>query len=125
MWIKDLQGNVIREYGTDCHDSLKISDDGRTLSYYNLQCGDGSKYGDYRFVIDENGAVPQDDFELIKYGADAYANIGGFKDRKLIADLVEMIESNDIDDRYFEGVRHGLELAIDRIRKEKNKWNTD
>ena len=118
MWIKDLQGNIIREYGTNSHDSLMISDDGRTLSYYNLQCGDGSRFGDYRFVIDENGVVPQDDFELTKYGADAYANIGGFKDRKLIADLVEMIESNDIDDRYFEGVRHGLELAIDRIRKE-------
>lgn len=79
MWIKDLQGNKIREYGTDCHDSLMISDDGRTLSYCNMQNGDGSRYGDYRFVIDENGNVPQDDFELIKYGAEAYANMGGFE----------------------------------------------
>ena len=71
MWIKDLQGNIIREYGTNSHDSLMISDDGRTLSYYNLQCGDGSRFGDYRFVLDENGVVPQDDFELTKYGADA------------------------------------------------------
>ena len=78
MWIKDLQGGHIRQYGEDCHDALEISDDGRTLSYCNMQNGDGSRYGDYRFVIDENGNVPQDDFELKKYGAEAYANIGGF-----------------------------------------------
>lgn len=80
MWIKDLQGNKIREYGTDCHDALRISDDGRTLSYENMQNGDGSLYGDYRFVVDEKGNVPRDDFELQKYGADAYANMGGFTD---------------------------------------------
>lgn len=79
MWIKDLQGGSIRKYGSDCHDALRISDDGRTLSYENMQNGDGSLYGDYRFVVDENGNVPRDDFELQKYGADAYANMGGFE----------------------------------------------
>ena len=79
MWIKDLLTGDVREYGTNCHDSLRISDDGRTLSYENLQNGDGSRYGDYRFVTDENGNVPKDDECYLKYGAEAYFNIGGFK----------------------------------------------
>lgn len=76
MWIKDLLTGDVREYGTNCHDSLRISDDGRTLSYENLQNGDGSM-GDYRFVT-EHGVIPQEDKEYLKYGADAYFNIGGF-----------------------------------------------
>ena len=77
MWIKDLLTGDVRKYGTNCHDSLRISDDGRTLSYENLQNGDGSM-GDYRFVTDENGNIPSEDKTLRRYGADAYFNIGGF-----------------------------------------------
>ena len=79
MWIKDLLTGEVREYGTNCHDSLRISDDGRTLSYENLQNGDGSEFGEYRFVTDENGNVPKDDERYSMYGADAYFNIGGFR----------------------------------------------
>ena len=78
MWIKDLQTGEIRKYGTNHHDALMISDDGRTLSYENLQNGDGSRYGDYRFVVDDGGHIPSEDETLTKYGADAYFNIGGF-----------------------------------------------
>ena len=28
MYIKDLQSGEIRKYGTNCHDSLRITDDG-------------------------------------------------------------------------------------------------
>lgn len=77
IYIKDLLAdkNQVRIYGTNHHDSLKISDDGRFLSYYNLQNGDGSFLGDYRFC-DKDGLLPCDNKE---YGVDAYANIGGFK----------------------------------------------
>lgn len=78
MYIKDLQTGHIRPYGSDRHDSLMISNDGRTLSYYNLQCGDGSKYGDFRFVVDEAGHIPSEDDVLMSHGAFAYFNIGGF-----------------------------------------------
>lgn len=78
MWIKDLQTGTVREYGKNCHDSLRISGDGRTLTYYNLQCGDGSGYGDFRFVVDPEGHTPDEDETLIKYWADAYFNIGGW-----------------------------------------------
>jgi len=77
MYIKDLQSGKVREYGTDCHDSLRISSDGRTLTYYNLQNGDGSGCGEYRFC-DENGNLPCD----IPF-SEGYFNIGGFdKERK-------------------------------------------
>ena len=77
MYIKDLITGKVRLYGTNKHDSLIISDDGRTLSYSNLQNGDGSQYGDYRFC-DKDGLIPSEDEVLIKHGADSYFNIGGF-----------------------------------------------
>lgn len=79
MWIKDMTTGKVRKYGSDHHDSLVISEDGRTLSYQHLQNGDGSLYGNYRFC-EEDGTIPQDDDVLIRHGADAYFNIGGFKD---------------------------------------------
>lgn len=85
MYIKDLTNGVVRRYGGNIHDSLRISSDGRTLSYANLQNGDGSRYGDYRFVVDENGETPEEDEVLRVYGADAYFNIGGFMDVYILA----------------------------------------
>ena len=82
MYIKDLQTGKIRLYGTNPHDSLRISGDGRTLSYENLQNGDGSRYGDYRFVTDEEGNIPEEDVVCIRYGGDAYFNIGGWEGGK-------------------------------------------
>lgn len=77
MYIKNLQTGTVRPYGTNQHDSLRVSTDGKTLSYENLQNGDGSRYGDYRFC-DNEGKTPEEDEVLIKHGADAYFNIGGF-----------------------------------------------
>lgn len=69
MKIKDLYSGRIHEYGSNSHDSLVISDDGRSLTYYNLQNGDGSDWGDYRFVP--------------YMEADAnYWNIGGVKTKR-------------------------------------------
>lgn len=77
MLIKDLQSGTVRKYGSDCHDSLAISQDGRTLSYYNLQCGEGSQYADFRFVM-EDGEVPQDSHTPDAMHCACYFNIGGF-----------------------------------------------
>ena len=56
MIIKDMQTGEMHEYGTNPHDSLVVTKDGRALAYYNLQNGDGSWFGGYRFVAenDEN-----------------------------------------------------------------------
>ena len=49
IMLKDLQTGRQFEFGKNTHDRLVISEDGRTLSYYNMQNGDGGRYGDYRF----------------------------------------------------------------------------
>lgn len=76
MKIKDLATGQIFEYGTNCHHALRISEDGMTLSFENLQNGDGSKYGDYRFVDDNEEKTP-DEIES-EYASECYFNIGGF-----------------------------------------------
>lgn len=81
MYIKDLQTGKVRKYGADRHDSLVISEDGRTLSYYNLQNGDGSRYGDYRFC-DEEGKIPAE--TECNYGEE-YFNIGGWGEPRFLA----------------------------------------
>lgn len=73
MWIKDTLTGRVHEYG-DRHDALVISEDGRYLTYENLQNGDGSMFGDYVFT-DKDGNIPND-IESIEYGRD-YADIGG------------------------------------------------
>lgn len=77
MLIKDLETGRVREYGKDCHDSLAISPEGRSLSYYNLQCGEGSRYGCFRFVM-EDGEVPAASQTPDATHAECYFNIGGF-----------------------------------------------
>lgn len=79
MWIRDNESGDVHRYGTNHHDALAVSDDGRCLYYENLQNGDGSKYGGYSFT-DENGNLPVDDEDLQAYGATAFFNIGGFAD---------------------------------------------
>lgn len=76
MLIKDMETGKVREYGTNRHDSLVISPDGRYLYYENLQNGDGS-IGGYRFVIDEEGHVPEDNRDCFEIDKE-YFNIGGW-----------------------------------------------
>ena len=117
MYIKDLQSGEVHEYGTNCHDSLRITDDGRMLSYENLQNGDDSHYGDYRFVTDKNGKIPGEDLDLIAHGADAYFNIGGFK--KGIEWLIEQYqdEVNELEEerRMNKGIGFGDAMNCGKI----------
>ena len=92
MYIKDTHSGKVREYGTNCHDSLRISNDGTCLTYEHLQCGDGSIAGDkvhsgYLFCDDE-GHTPEEDEVLCRHGADAYFNIGGFDNTKAVLDKI-------------------------------------
>ena len=101
MKIKDLTTGQVFEYGSNRHHALRISDDGRTLSFEHLQNGDGSRYGDYRFVDDDEEKIPSEIED--EYGADSYFNIGGFGKQvnrmkevfdKLISRLEEEIEKH-------------------------------
>lgn len=77
MKILDTTTGNIHEYGSNPHDSLRISGDGRTLTYYNLQCGEGSKYGDFRFVMDD-GKIPIESETVEAEFGDYFFNIGGW-----------------------------------------------
>lgn len=81
MYIKDLTNGNVRKYGSDPHDSLNISPDGRYLSYCNLHNSDGSLTGNYVFC-DENGFTPEeaaDKHDCIYIETESYFNIGGFE----------------------------------------------
>ncbi len=88
IWIRDNTNGKVFEYGKNWHDSLLISEDGRYLTYYNLQNGDGSEFGSlekkvgYSFVVDGLPLTPNELSErtgCIEHATDSYANIGGFK----------------------------------------------
>lgn len=96
MLIKDLQSNSVFEYG-GCHDSLSISEDGRTLSYYNLQCGEGSKYGDYRFVM-EDGKIPAESETADAIHGCSYFDVGGRFMPRSIEELVRNAYEKGIND---------------------------
>jgi hypothetical protein len=88
MYIKDTYTGNVRKYGTDMHDSLRISNDGTCLTYHHLQCGDGSIEGDKEhsgfLFCDDEGHTPEEDEVLCRNGADAFFNIGGWKEPKWI-----------------------------------------
>lgn len=82
MKILDLQTGRVHEYGDDPHDSLYVSNNGRYLTYYNLQNGDGSNLGDYRFVCDDD-KIPAESETADALHAEVYFNIGGFNKRPM------------------------------------------
>ena len=95
MKILDLQTGRVHEYGDNCHDSLYVSNDGRYLTYYNLQNGDGSGVGDYRFVCDDD-KVPAESQTADAIHAEVYFNIGGFNRFKWFSiDREEMLEDHN------------------------------
>lgn len=105
MYIKDMISGKVRKYGTSEHDSLRVSPCGRYLTYENLQNGDGSLVGDYRFCS-EDGTVPED-AETPEEAVGTYFNIGGFDEakkeqryqqKKRLAELAKKI----IDDERYE-----------------------
>lgn len=68
IYVKDMLTNHFHEVGSDRHDSLLIVNGG--LQYYNLQCGEGTEFGDYKFC-DKNGNTDFDDAE-----GECYYHIG-------------------------------------------------
>lgn len=102
MKIKDLQTGEVHEYGTNCHDSLYVSQDGRTLTYYNLQNGDGSGVGDYRFVCDDE-KVPAESETADAIHCEVYFNIGGWNHEGSQGDLISIEEVlKSIEEQYTE-----------------------
>lgn len=61
LYIQDINSGRVFEYGKNCHDKLLISEDGRCLTYYNLQDGDGSCVGNYRFYYEKPKIETEED----------------------------------------------------------------
>lgn len=123
MYITDTETGITRLYGTDRHDSLVKSDDGRCLYYYNLQCGEGSMFGTYVFT-DELGRIPKENIDILRYGAEDYFNIGGFGEVHMsqIEDIkAEIDELYDKIKPYDILCAQGLEMALDIIDKHIGK----
>ena len=133
MWIKDMHTGKVRMYGDDVHDALQISKDGRTISYANLQNGDGSRYGEYRFVTDEEGKIPAEDETLCKYGADAYFNIGGTNEwqkvlrnarerilKQIYLPLMTIVDEKDLTE-YDAGVKKAAWACLQIIDEERSR----
>lgn len=121
MYIKDTLTGTIRKYGSERHDSLMISNDGTRLYYYNLQCGEGSQFGTYVFCTDEKGLTPNKDEVLLKHGAEAYFNIGGFNDAEYALRGGEE-DLQELEDRFGKNVR---EVVEDMISGKGNRYLRD
>jgi len=92
LFIKDLQGGNVHEYGTNQHDSLILQPDG-TLAYFNLQTGDGSgEHGSYRFCK-EDGSDPRN---TSNWQEEPFLDIGGEREPELRDTIVResIIELN-------------------------------
>lgn len=74
LYIQNVVSGRVFEYGKNCHDKLLISEDGRCLTYYNLQCGDGSCVGDYRFYYEKPKIETEED-QRYDYDIDEWARM--------------------------------------------------
>lgn len=74
LYIQDINSGRVFEYGKNCHDKLLISEDGRCLTYYNLQDGDGSCVGDYRFYY-EKPIIETEEEKRYAYDIDEWARM--------------------------------------------------
>lgn len=74
LYIQDINSGRVFEYGKNCHDKLLISEDGRCLTYYNLQDGDGSCVGDYRFYYEKPKIETEED-KRYAYDIDEWARM--------------------------------------------------
>lgn len=82
LYLKDNFTGDIHEYGENCHDSLVLQPDG-SLHYENMQNLAGTEDTEYTFVL-KDGTDPREAEDYIKYGVEAYVDIGGIRD---ISDL--------------------------------------
>lgn len=89
IYVKNNLNGIIYRVGDDRHDSL-IIEDGK-LSYYNLQCGEGTRFGGYSFC-DKNGNT---NFENDCY--DNYYPINLDSVEKKFLNKIEKLENKNLE----------------------------
>lgn len=105
LYIQDINSGRVFEYGKNCHDKLLISEDGRCLTYYNLQDGDGSCVGDYRFYYEKPKIETEED-KRYAYDIDEWARMVKHQSisqllaeerKKVVQEIKEKFKENLID----------------------------
>lgn len=110
IYIQDLQSGRVFEYGKNCHDRLVISEDGRSLHYENLQNGDGSNCGDYRFYYEKPKIETEMD-KMHEWDLDHYARNVENKSLDKLAEFEDFMEEQG-----FERLED-LQTHINKINK--------
>jgi len=111
IYIQDLQSGRVFEYGKNCHDRLVISEDGRSLHYENLQDGDGSNCGDYRFYYEKPKIETEMD-KMHEWDLDHYARNVENKSLDKLAEFEDFIEEQ------------GFE-SLEELKKCFEIWNSE
>ena len=118
LYIQDINSGRVFEYGKNCHDKLLISEDGRSLTYYNLQDGDGSCVGDYRFYYEKPKIETEED-KRYAYDIDEWARMVKHQSisqllaeerKKVVQEIRKKVEKNLV--RMQEEGVYGTSLAI-------------
>lgn len=111
IYIQDLQSGRVFEYGKNCHDRLVISEDGRSLHYENLQNGDGSCCGDYRFYYEKPKIGTEMD-KMHEWDLDHYSRNVENKSLNKLAEFENFIEEQ------------GFE-SLEELKKCFEIWNSE
>ena len=110
IYIKSLQSGRIFEYGKNCHDRLVISEDGRSLHYENLQDGDGSCCGDYRFYYEKPKIETEMD-KMHEWDLDRWARSVKNKSLDKLAEFEDFMEEQGFES--LEEVKRQCDLVVD------------
>lgn len=119
--IRDNENGIVFEYGSDKHHSLRISEDGKSLTFENLKNGDGSVGGGYSFVLEDGKTPEESDSSDAMYGC-TYANIGGFKNTSdgWIPCDKQMPEEHDSMFAKWKGTERWSNAMFEKISKDVN-----
>ena len=107
--VMDVASGNIHIVGADPHDRLYLDENGQ-IQYENIQCICGTRYGEYRFVSDDEGHEPvKNKITAEDVGDELWVNL---TDEDLYG--LEMVEPID----YAKG-------AYEKTIRYLNKWNTE
>ena len=98
--IKDNHTGDTHIFGTDNHDFLRISDDGKCLYYNNWQNMCGSEDGTFTFVSENE-----------------YDDVFTYVDMAFIDDLIKLAKKHDIEQEKF---HKALEEFLDKMEREES-----
>lgn len=95
IYVKDTYDGRIHKLGSSRHDSLYVNDEGH-IDYLNLQCCEGTRYGNYIFC-DENGNDLKDwveDYNYLAIGKSIGYSRESYNDA--LEDVAKLVQENKL-----------------------------